>query len=152
MESRNSHDELSVSRVRGEATLQCGRAARTSQCDPGNSLGWHWQAWRRIIETTLAGFTAQPKSVFLPPRARVHRKTRQQGWSRLLELFHFSEHMFQKSGASATCTAVRRVTEPTPSQNGNMNPRVSQCWQVTKETFCLGRHILRKRRCARFQP
>ena len=45
------------------------------------------QAWRRIIETTLAGFTAQPKGVFLPPRAVVHKKTRRQRWSRLLELF-----------------------------------------------------------------
>ena len=76
--------------------MQCGRAARTRQCDPGNSWGWHWQAWRRIIGATLAGFTAQSKRVFLPPSARVHRKTRQQGWSRLLEPFHFSEHVFQR--------------------------------------------------------
>ena len=29
-------------------------------------------------------------------RARVNRKTRQQRWSRLLELFHFSGHVFQR--------------------------------------------------------
>ena len=60
--------------------------------------GWYRQAWRRNVHhrSTLAEFTAQPKSVFLPPRARVHRKTRQQGWSRLLKLLHFSEHVFQR--------------------------------------------------------
>ena len=152
MESRNSHDELSVSRVRGEATLQCGRAPRTRQCDPGNSWWMVWAGLEAHHRSTLAGFTAQPKNVFLPPRAVVHRKTRQQRWSRLLELFHFSEHVFQKGGASATFSNVRRVTEPTLSQNGNRNPRVSHCWQVTKETLCPGRHILRKRRSARFQP
>ena len=38
-------------------------------------------------------------------------------------------------GAHTTFSNVRRVTEPTPYQNGNGNPRrVSHCWQVTKET------------------
>ena len=54
------------------------------------------QAWRRIIGALWQGSQAQPKGVFLPPRARVHRKTRQPGWSEALELFHFSEHVFQR--------------------------------------------------------
>ena len=45
-------------------------------------LRWVREGPTCIIETTLAGFTAQPKGVFFPPRAR--------------ELFHFSEHVFQR--------------------------------------------------------
>ena len=74
------------SRRRGtaEAHLHCGRAPRTRQCAP-DGIGRLGGA---------AAFTAQPKRVFLPPHARVHRETRPQGWSEFLELFHFSEHLF----------------------------------------------------------
>ena len=62
----------------------------------------------------MAGFTAQPKRVFLPPRAR--------------ELFTFLSACSEDGTGTSTRSAVRRVTEPTPSQNGNGNPRrVSQC-------------------------
>ena len=118
--------------MRGEATLQCGRAPRTRQCDPRNSLGWHWQAWRRIIETSLAGCTAQPKRV---SSRHVPWSTGKQDNKDGAGCSSFSEHMFQKGGANAAFSDVRRVTEPAPSKNGNVNPRrVSHCWQVTKET------------------
>ena len=49
--------------------------------------------------------------------------------------FTFLSTCSKDCGAHAAFSNVRRVTEPTPSQNGNGNPRrVSHCWQVTKET------------------
>ena len=66
----------------------------------------------------------------------VHRKTRQQGWSRLLELFHFSEHVFQRLWSErgvfqcVTCDGANTL----PKWQREHPRRVSQCWQVTKET------------------
>ena len=49
--------------------------------------------------------------------------------------FTFLSTCSKDCGAHAAFSDVRRVTEPTPSQNGSGNPRqVSHCWQVTKET------------------
>ena len=49
--------------------------------------------------------------------------------------FTFRSTCSKDCGANTTFSNVRRVTEPTPSQNGNGNKRrVSHCWQVTKET------------------
>ena len=49
--------------------------------------------------------------------------------------FTFLSTCSKDCGAHAAFSNVRRVTEPTPSQNGSGNPRrVSHCWQVTKET------------------
>ena len=49
--------------------------------------------------------------------------------------FTFLSTCSKDRGAHAAFSNVRRVTELTPSQNGNGNPRrVSYCWQVTKET------------------
>ena len=53
----------------------------------------------------------------------------------LLSCFTFLSTCSKDCGANAAFSDLRRVTEPTPSQNGNGNPRrVSHCWQVTKET------------------
>ena len=52
----------------------------------------------------------------------------------LLSCFTFLSTCSKDCGAHATFSSVRRVTEPTPSQNGNGNPWISQSWQVTKET------------------
>ena len=50
--------------------------------------------------------------------------------------FTFLSTWSKDCGANAAFSNVRRVTEPTPFQNGNGNPRrVSHCWQVTKETL-----------------
>ena len=59
--------------------------------------------------------------------------------------FTFLSTCSKDCGAHAAFSNVRRVTEPTPSQNGNGNPRrVSHCWQVTKEN-----PLPRKTRCAK---
>ena len=53
----------------------------------------------------------------------------------LLSCLTFLSTCSKNCGPNATLSNERRVTEPTPSQNGNVNPRrVSHCWQVTKET------------------
>ena len=98
-------------------TLQCGRAPRTRQCDPGYSWGWHWQVWRRIIETTLAGFTAQPEGVFLPAAClgSTGKQDNKDGAS-LLSCFTFLSTCSKDCGANAAFSNVRRVTEPTPSK------------------------------------
>ena len=52
----------------------------------------------------------------------------------LLSCFIFLSTCSKDSGANAAFSDVRRVTEPAPSQDGNVNlRRVSQCWQLTKE-------------------
>ena len=52
----------------------------------------------------------------------------------LLSCFTFLSTCSEDDGASSTRTALQSVPEPTPSQNGNVNPRrVSHFWQVTKE-------------------
>ena len=122
--------------MRGNAYLQCGRASRTRQCDPRNSWRWHWQAWRHIIETCQAGCTAQPKRVssrHVP--GSTGRQDNKDG-AGCSSCFTFLRTCSKDCGANAAFSDVRRVTEPTPSQNGSGNPRrVSQCWQVTKETL-----------------
>ena len=61
----------------------------------------------QLVEMALAGLEAHHRNLsgrvhstaearVLPPRAVVHRKTRQQRWSGSLELFHFSEDVFQR--------------------------------------------------------
>ena len=53
----------------------------------------------------------------------------------LLSCFTFLSTCSKDCGGNAAFSNVRRVTEPTPSQNGNGNHwRVSHQWQVTKET------------------
>ena len=74
-------------------------------------------------------------ALVLPPRARVHKKQDNKDGASLLSCFTFLSTCSKDSGANTTFSKVRRVTEPTPSQNSNGNPRrVSHCWQVTKET------------------
>ena len=118
-----------------EKKLQCGRAPRTRQCDRRNSWGWHWQAWRRIIETSLAGCTAQPKRVSSRHVPGSTGKQDSNDGAGCSSCFTFLSTCSKDCGAHAAFSNVRRVTETTPSQNGNGNPRrVSHCWQVTKET------------------
>ena len=101
---------------------------------------------RQLVGMALAGLEAHHRS----NSGRVHSTARSACSSRHVpgstgrqdnkdgagcsSRFTFLSTCSKDCGANVAFSNVRRVTEPTPSQNGNVNPRVSHCWQVTKET------------------
>ena len=85
-----------------------------SQCDPGNS----WDGIGRLAGASSGSTGRQDNKDGAGCSSR----------------FTFLSTCSRDCGANATFSSVRRVTEPTPSQNGNGNPWISQSWQVTKET------------------
>ena len=98
--------------------------------------GWHWQAWRRIIGATLAGCTSAAEGR-VPPATCLGPQEDQDSndGAGCSSCFTFLSTCSKDCGAHAAFSDVRRVTEPTPSQNGSREPTtVSHCWQVTKET------------------
>ena len=147
----------------------CGDADRVTRAKRSQLAVWTCSQdapvrSRLLVEMALGGLEAHHRNnsgrVHSTAEARVPSATCL--WSKgqldskdaasLLSCFTFLSACSKDFGANAAFSNVRRVTEPSPSQNGNRNPwRLSHCWQVTMETPLPRRPLGRKRRSARFQ-
>ena len=112
--------------------MQCGRAPSAIQATRGDGIGRLAGASSKHLWQGSQHSRSACSSLHVPVSTG---KQDSKDAASLLSCVTFLSTCSEDGGATSTRTALQSVAEPTPSQNGNGNPRrVSQCWHVTKET------------------